>query len=250
MPFPPNVKEDALVACGRCCSICHKFCGIKIEVHHIRENSKGGDSTADNAIPVCFDCHADMRSYDHKHPKGNKYSERELKQHRDNWYAKVKGNIGLADRETVVDTDKQVYCLLVKALPWDGSIGFIRTHHFAGSFRDDRLDDFYEFKHRKNPAFQFIDPDLEALRANLMDLIDAFALTIARETFSTQNVHRNSVPQEWEIHQPERFEKAVTELNGTAERVVETYGALVKTATRKLGMLPPTMAQQETEGGK
>jgi len=79
MPFPPDLKEDALVACGRCCCICHKFCGTKIEVHHIREESEGGDNSAGNAIPVCFDCHADMRSYDHKHPKGNKYGESELR---------------------------------------------------------------------------------------------------------------------------------------------------------------------------
>ena len=86
MPFPPNVKEDALVACGRHCCLCRKFCGTKIEVHHIREESTGGDNSPDNAIPVCFDCHADMRSYDSKHPIGNKYSVSELKRHRDEWY--------------------------------------------------------------------------------------------------------------------------------------------------------------------
>ena len=64
MPFDSNVKEDVLVSCGRHCCICHKFCGTKIEVHHIREESEGGDNAAENAIPLCFDCHADMRSYD------------------------------------------------------------------------------------------------------------------------------------------------------------------------------------------
>lgn len=73
-----------------------------------------------------------MRSYDHAHPKGNKYSESELRQHRDGWYAKVTGNIGVAGRETVVETDKQVYQQLVNVLPWDGSISFIRTNNFAG----------------------------------------------------------------------------------------------------------------------
>ena len=41
------------------------------------------------AIPVCFDCHSDMRSYDFKHPKGSKYTPDELRQHRDRWYEKV-----------------------------------------------------------------------------------------------------------------------------------------------------------------
>lgn len=241
MPFPSDVKEDALVACGRCCSICHKFCGIKMEVHHIQKESEGGDNTGDNAIPLCFDCHADMLSYDPKHPKGNKYSQPELKRHRDNWYDKVKGNIGVADRQTVVDTDKQVYELLVKVLPWDGSINFIRTNNFAGfSFENARLRDLYEFEyHCKNPAFEFIDPDLEALRANLLGLIEEFTLTICIETFPTHNVDRNSVPEEWEIEQPERFRKVVTKLHDTATTIVEGYGTLVRTATRKLGILPP-----------
>ena len=250
MPFPSNIKEDALVACGRCCCICHKFCGTKIEVHHIREESEGGDNTADNAIPLCFDCHADMRSYDHKHPKGNKYSVSELKRHRDNWYEKIKGNIGVADRQSVVETDKQVYEILVKVLPWDGTISFIRANNFAGfSFELARLDDLYECKHQcKNPAFEFIDPDLEALRASLLELIDEYTMTIGVETFPTHNAGWNSVPEEWELEQPERFHRVVTKLDETAGQIVNTYGSLVKTATRKLGILPPQMAQQSPGG--
>jgi len=245
MPFPLNVKEEALVACGRCCCICHKFCGTKIEVHHIQEVSEGGDNGLDNAIPLCFDCHADMRSYDFKHPKGNKYSQSELKRHRDIWFEKVKGNIGLANRAEVVETDKNVYQLLVKILPWDGSINFIRTNDFAGwSFELARLDDLHEFVHQcKNPAFEFIDPDLEGLRASLLQLIGSFNWTIATETFPIQNVKRNSVPEEWEYEQPERFEEVVSKIHKTADQIVETYGSLVRTATRKLGILPLPMAQ-------
>jgi len=240
-------KEDALVACGRCCSICHKFCGTKIEVHHIREVSDGGNNSADNAIPLCFDCHADMRSYDHKHPKGNKFSESELKRHRDNWYEKIKGNIGVADRQAVVETDKRVYEILVSVLPWDGSINFIRTNNFAGfSFERSRLDDLHEFEYQcKNPAFEFIDPDLEALRATLLVHVDSFTLTITTETFAiSSNLNGSAVPDEWEDEQPKRFHKVVTEIHATAQKIVETYAALVKTATRKLGILPPVMAQQ------
>lgn len=245
MPFPPNVKEDALVACGRCCCLCHKFCGTKIEVHHIQEESEGGDNSLENAIPLCFDCHADMRSYDFKHPKGNKYSQSELKRHRDIWLEKVNGNIGIADRDTVVETDKQVYQLLVKVLPWDGSINFIRTNNFAGfSFELARLDDLNEFVYQcKNPAFEFIDPDLDGLRASLLQLIYGFNYTIATETFPTNNVERNSVPEEWEDEQPERFERVVSKIHETADHIVEAYGSLVRTATRKLGILPLVMTQ-------
>lgn len=219
---------------------------MKIEVHHIREESEGGDDTFDNAIALCFDCHGDMRSYDHKHPKGNKYSESELKRHRDNWYEKIKGNIGVADRPTVVATDKNVYEVLVSVLPWDGSMSFVRHNNFAGfSFELARLNNLYEFEHRcEDPAFEFIDPDLEALRAKLSESIDEFTLIIGIETFPTHQLGWNSVPEGWEVEQPERFRDVVSKLHGTAERVVDTYDTLVRTATRKLGILPPQMARQ------
>jgi hypothetical protein len=92
MAFPKKVKEDALVACGRMCCICHRFRGIKIEIHHIVQVAAGGADTFDNCIPLCLDCHADMGSYDPAHPKGTKYTPRELRAHRDRWYARLNGS--------------------------------------------------------------------------------------------------------------------------------------------------------------
>lgn len=59
MSFPQKVKEDVFVASQRHCCLCHKFCGVKIEIHHIVLASEGGRDTFDNAIALCFDCHAD-----------------------------------------------------------------------------------------------------------------------------------------------------------------------------------------------
>lgn len=64
-----------------------------MEVHHIKAHADGGNDTFDNAIPLCFDCHAEVRQYDSKHPKGIKFSEKELIQHRDNWYQKCNRGI-------------------------------------------------------------------------------------------------------------------------------------------------------------
>lgn len=91
-----------MVACGRRCCICHKFCGNNMEVHHIKAKADGGPDTFENAIPLCFDCHATVRQYDPKHPKGIKFSEKELIQHRDNWYAAVKAGIqNSADEKSI-----------------------------------------------------------------------------------------------------------------------------------------------------
>lgn len=94
MSFPERVKDEAYAKCGRRCCICHKFCGKKMELHHIVQKAYGGDDSMDNAIPLCFDCHADMGKADPKHPKGKHYSARELRMHRDNWYEIVaKGGV-------------------------------------------------------------------------------------------------------------------------------------------------------------
>lgn len=102
MGFPESVEVAALAACERCCCICHKFCGTKIELHHIKQKADGGEDTFENCIPLCFDCHADMGKADPRHPKGKHYSAKELIQHRDNWYEKVRNS-----REGIKEVTKE-----------------------------------------------------------------------------------------------------------------------------------------------
>lgn len=96
MGFPSDIQEKALVACARSCCLCHKFCSFKIELHHIIQKADAGEDTFDNCIPLCLDCHADVKAYNLRHPKGKKYTESELKAHRDQWYQKNQ-NINQAD---------------------------------------------------------------------------------------------------------------------------------------------------------
>ena len=244
MGFSSKLKEKVLVNCGRHCCICHKFCGTKIEVHHILQKCEGGADTFENAIPLCFDCHADMRSYDHKHPKGIKYTTKELTAHRDSWYKKIAGNIGIAGQETIVETDKIVYQRFLNILPWDGSINFLRTYNFAGwSFKISSLNDLSNYEYEcSNPSFQFIDPDLEGMRVKLREHIMTLRGLIAIETFPTNSIGYNSVPSEWEIEQPERFKKVVNNIHKSASLICETYDNIINTAMRKLGILPTNMA--------
>lgn len=93
MSFPKKVQIEALAACGRRCCICHKFCGTKIALHHIKQKADGGNDSFDNCIPLCLDCHEDMGKADPRHVTGKHYSEMELKLHRDNWYKKVQNPI-------------------------------------------------------------------------------------------------------------------------------------------------------------
>ncbi len=83
--FPRDAVDKLLVKCHRRCCICHRFCGTKIETDHIVQPKDGGDDRIGNAIPVCFECHAEIHSYNDEHPRGRKYRSGELRGHKDQW---------------------------------------------------------------------------------------------------------------------------------------------------------------------
>ena len=41
MGFSVQLGKKVLIACGRHCALCHKYCGIKVKLHHIVDSSKG-----------------------------------------------------------------------------------------------------------------------------------------------------------------------------------------------------------------
>jgi hypothetical protein len=56
-----------------------------MEIDHIVPRSEGGGNDIDNAIPVCFECHAEIHLYNDKHPRGRKFSSDELRKHKKEW---------------------------------------------------------------------------------------------------------------------------------------------------------------------
>lgn len=83
--FAGKDVESLLVACHRRCCICHRSCGVKIEVHHIEPATTAASGGIQNAIPLCFDCHAEVLLYNPKHPKGRKFTPGELRGHKEQW---------------------------------------------------------------------------------------------------------------------------------------------------------------------
>jgi hypothetical protein len=85
MAFPRNDVDKLLVAVHRRCCICHRFCGVKMETDHIIPGGEDGVDAIENAIPVCFECHAEIHSYNDKHPRGRKFQPEELREHKEQW---------------------------------------------------------------------------------------------------------------------------------------------------------------------
>lgn len=103
MPFPPSVRDHALLAAARHCCVCRRYKGVLLEVHHITPEADGGASDFENAIALCFECHAWAGHYFAKHPKGSKYSPDQLRAAKNLWYSKVEtGDVSSPTSESVV----------------------------------------------------------------------------------------------------------------------------------------------------
>ena len=85
MPFNRDEVADLLAKCRRHCCICYRFCGIKIETDHMVPEGEGGSNKIENAIPLCFECHAEVHLCNNEHPRGRKYTPAELRQHKEQW---------------------------------------------------------------------------------------------------------------------------------------------------------------------
>ena len=82
--FSDDTIRKCLLWSARHCCLCGKDCGVDIEVAHIPGEEKSDD--IDSAIPLCYDCHAEIGRYTRAHPRGRRYRKDELKPRRDQVY--------------------------------------------------------------------------------------------------------------------------------------------------------------------
>ena len=135
------------------------------------------------------------------------------------------------------ELDLKLYRKIREILPSDGSISFIRTNNFAGfSFDWKRMEQLDEFIHESNkPEFKFIDKELEKLRTDLTKNIDEFLSILSVNSFYLKNSDRASVPEDWEIDQPDRFWDVVNQLSERQRNSWDNYSELIIKGREKLG---------------
>jgi len=139
------------------------------------------------------------------------------------------------DDETLT-LDKQIFeKIRTDLLPQTGAIYFLRHNNFAGfSFKIENVEDLDKFEYEcKNPDFEFLHPNLEKLRIELLEYVAHFTTLVGLETFPTNN-GRQTVPPEWETDQPERFWKVVNDFHETKHKICQTYDDLIKSGRRLL----------------
>jgi hypothetical protein len=90
-PFNEDDSIKVLLWCGRHCCLCEKLAGVGIELAHLP--GKESSSDINDAMPLCFDCHAAIGHYNKSHPKGKCYGIKELKARRDQVYDKYTSHL-------------------------------------------------------------------------------------------------------------------------------------------------------------
>lgn len=238
MGWSKEVKAEVLVSCGRHCCICHKFRGLKIELHHIVLKSEGGEETVENCIPLCFDCHADQSSYDYKHPRGTKYSREELKGHRDKWYSLVNQNLGTGTIEHL-EQDKALILDIYKIIPAESFIRYFQKVDFdKEKFHFNKFENFDELVYFQNlePWIVFFDTDIQTIYIELLSAINIFSEMISIDIF---NIVEDLISEErigesfiGDINEDTSVEKL-------AKRIVDCYTEFVSLARMKLGVIIP-----------
>lgn len=239
MGFPPEVKEQALIACKRHCVICEESKGKKIECHHIVPRANGGENTFDNCIPLCFDCHEEIGSYNPKHPKGNKFSRDELRLRRDNFYARVQR--GEIPKESVVTTatyskyDTILYNNIRNTFSSSNLNYYLTEYDLGNDFDNSVFAPLMELEYRKNdPEYEFVDEEIETYKLNLLQSISNFLWYKSINTFPT-NLGTQAI-RTWKNDDYDYREKSRInqEFNDLASDIWQKYCELVKVCKRKL----------------
>lgn len=196
MSFTQEVKELALIKCKRHCVLCEKNKGVAMECHHIKPKAKGGEDSFENCIPVCFDCHQTLGSYNPKHPKGNKFSENELIARRDNFYRRVengefpKDDINNLESAQVQKANKYDIELFerIKEMFNSPNLQYYLTEYDLSNDFDNRVfSPLTEFIYLKsNPEYRFVDEEIERYNILLTKSVEEFVGFKGVNTFVTK----------------------------------------------------------------
>ncbi|CAD7491024.1 hypothetical protein ACXRSW_01470 [Aeromonas dhakensis] len=136
------------------------------------------------------------------------------------------------------ETDIELFERLREDLPSKGSISFIDEQNMAGfSWPRSKLDQLEAFYHEWGDAeHEFLDQDIESLRAKLYKLTGEYLGQIAINTVPASNPEYRTVPPEWEETNSKQFFEVVNNLHESAGEIVKTHQDLIRLGRQKLSL--------------
>lgn len=236
----PDVETAVLAKSARRCALCFYLDGDLTEkngqIAHLDGDRTNG--AEDNLAWMCLLHHSlfDSRTSQHKN-----YTIPEVKAARSKLYNLVAEGKHLTPAAALpylqAESDKRVFREFMEVVPSNGSIRFLRTKSLAGSFESERLEDIERFVHDLgSPDHEFLDPGLERARKRFRKRCLALLGALAQHSFATSREGRYAVPEEWEYEDPQRFNRAVSEIHKATDDVCSTYDELVRIARKTLAV--------------
>lgn len=129
---PPEFKEEdrikVLLWSDRHCCLCGKACGTNIIIHHIEQEGKNL-SDIDNALPLCFDCHSRINSYNSEHPVGTSFRVKEIKTRREQVYEHYTRHLVPPIHFEITQVIREDYTRPFRPFP---NVGFNISHNGIG----------------------------------------------------------------------------------------------------------------------
>lgn len=208
-----------------------------MEIHHIVQQANGGDNSAENGIPLCFNCHAEAGNYNKQHPKGTKFSSEELRNHRDNWFGMVATLPLSQDVSSYGELDKRVAIELSE---------MVKASGLYFSFRDDTSWHGFSpeicqawgriIEESRRPDMKFADSELEKLRNDFVELLSA-AKSKFGENCQLCKVSGNFKVKPtndvaWESYR--KHEQAAEEVDSLLNNAVRAYDQLLHSMRKSL----------------
>jgi hypothetical protein len=239
-PTPREVELSVLDKSRRRCALCFHLKNDLLEKHgqiaHLDDNRSNANE--DNLAFLCLGHHSLYDSGTSQH-KG--YTIDEAKKARNALYEAIEKGLHLGvelirypDREA----DRHTFNLLLKVLPSDGSIYFMREFSFGNCFRWEALKDLDDFRYAcARPEHEFLDETLEAQRTTLLKCVDKFVHLLAGNSFRLEGSIEDAyykVPDDWHHTNPKRWHEAVDAINTAADAVIAQYDTFVRECRRKL----------------
>lgn len=141
---------------------------------------------------------------------------------------------GLHDR--LRNHDMEVLKEILKTIPSDGTINFIRQHDFGDSFDLEETKELYDFIYlAERVEYQFVDSKLERMRLKLNEDVKVFNNYLSQHTWliSSNGSRRCKMKDEEDFISDAAYHTVRNRINGLADQVCQSYDSLIGTAIKK-----------------
>jgi hypothetical protein len=236
-PIPSATELLVLDRSRRRCALCFYIDGDltekKGQLAHLDQNP--ANRLVGNLAWLCLDHHSE---YDSRTSQHKNYTKAEARKARDDLYQAI--DAGRHLQSSYVPSagraaDKKTLGEIVGIFESD-DIEFFRTHDFSNSFENARMDRLFILAGRQSGAqHEFLDPELEAIRRQLLTHARKFSQELGFDTFvQDHNLTRSRVNTDWRNHDAVAFYKMTTGINDAASEFCQSFDVLIRAARLKL----------------